>query len=342
VSCGAGLTNCSGACTNLQIDPAHCGGCTTVCDLPNAVEFCAASACGIATCNAGFADCNSLPGDGCERSITADAANCGACGNVCATGASCVAGHCVSTVTFNANGTGPNGTIQSFTVPSTGTYVIDAHGAHGGTRVAVGGRGARIVGTFALTAGTQLRILVGQMPPSNGGGGGTFVTRVDNSPLVVAGGGGGGWGGGPETQVASQNASLTTSGTRGDGSYGGAGGTGGGGGAGPTDASWPGSGGGGGLTGDGGRGPSAGAAPGGRSFINGGLGATGAGGSGGFGGGGGIGSGVNAGGGGGGYSGGGGSDTYDGGGGGSFNGGTSPSNSISNRPGDGVVTITGG
>jgi len=97
----------------------------------------------------------------------------------------------------NLNGqvTTTNG-IQSWTVPSTGAYNIKALGAQGGN---VGGLGAEISGNFTLTAGTVLKILVGQegqfiSSSSNnggGGGGGSFVTLNNNTPLLIAGGGGG-------------------------------------------------------------------------------------------------------------------------------------------------------
>ena len=89
--------------------------------------------------------------------------------------------------------------IQYWTVPKSGNYTIKAYGADAEARL--GGRGAIITGTFTLTVGEIIRILVGQRPDwystSNGGaGGGTFVVRApyntDSSILVIAGGGGGG------------------------------------------------------------------------------------------------------------------------------------------------------
>eukprot|EP00058_Branchiostoma_floridae_P005529 XP_002591017.1 hypothetical protein BRAFLDRAFT_69430 [Branchiostoma floridae] len=59
------------------------------------------------------------------------------------------------------------------------------------------GYGAMMKGTFNLTQGEVLKILVGQEGVkttggmSAGGGGGTFVTRLNNMPLIIAGGGGG-------------------------------------------------------------------------------------------------------------------------------------------------------
>ena len=92
--------------------------------------------------------------------------------------------------------------IQQWTVPYTGDYRIVAVGAAGGygTRSNSGqyrGRGARITGTFHLSKGETIKILVGQegginrVGPASGGGGGTFVVRGNNTPLIIAGGGGG-------------------------------------------------------------------------------------------------------------------------------------------------------
>jgi len=92
-----------------------------------------------------------------------------------------------------------SGGIQQWEVPSNGTYTIIAYGAQGGG--SVGGKGAKISGEFNLTAGTVLKILVGQkgltVNKEASGGGGTFVTvsphNTNASILVVAGGGGGSW-----------------------------------------------------------------------------------------------------------------------------------------------------
>ena len=94
--------------------------------------------------------------------------------------------------------------IQVWTVPATGNYTIVAKGASGGLGGSVTqARGAKITGTFSLTQGEKIMILVGQLggndSDSPGGGGGTFVVKgqtptnaVVNDILVIAGGGGGG------------------------------------------------------------------------------------------------------------------------------------------------------
>ena len=80
--------------------------------------------------------------------------------------------------------------IQYWTVPTTSIYSIEVYGAEGGDD---GGLGARMYGEFSLTAGTELKILVGQAGGSldglhGSGGGGTFVVyAADDSPLIIAG-----------------------------------------------------------------------------------------------------------------------------------------------------------
>ena len=92
--------------------------------------------------------------------------------------------------------------IQQWTVPYSGDYRIEAVGAAGGYDRGYysfwyRGRGARMIGTFSLSKGEILQILVGQEGGINnygygsGGGGGTFVVRGSNTSLIIAGGGGG-------------------------------------------------------------------------------------------------------------------------------------------------------
>lgn len=236
--------------------------------------------------------------------------------------------------------------IQQWTVPTTGTYKIEAYGAQGATDDSTIGRGASMIGNFSLTAGQTIWILVGQQGSGTpgvymnvGGGGGTFVATGaslgSSTPLIVAGGGGG-------TQICCNQAgsagSISTSGNAGMNSNttGGVGGTGGG--AGGIEQSSETSA----ASGFNGSGTSS------QSFLTGGLGAVGTpvGTDGGFGGGGAatVG-GYSKAGGGGGYSGGGSSggangQTFAGGGGGSFNSGTSPVNTAGANPGHGKVIIT--
>ena len=233
-----------------------------------------------------------------------------------------------------------SGTIQAYAVPSDGTFWIEAVGAEGGHNTNSGvapGKGAYLGGNFALTGGTQLKILAGQQPTAtsgNGGGGGSFVTLSDNTPLVVAGGGGGS---AQTTDSPDKDGQIGTTGGNGA-AGGGAGGTAGsGGGVGPSGFQ---SGAGGGLLTNGSDGWTGGT--GGAAFVNGGSGGTtNAPANGGFGGGG-SGSSYVVGGGGGGYSGGGSggnSSAGVGGGGGSYNSGTNQNNQAGANSGSGYVRV---
>lgn len=269
-------------------------------------------------------------------------------------------------VTFNYTGS-----IQTFTVPACVTSItIDARGAAGGG--SIGGLGARMVGTFTVTYGEQLNILVGEQGDPSigqgaGGGGGTFVADIFNNPLIVAGAGGG-----QGSSGAGNPGNITLTGSNGTQPIsGGIGGTNGGGGGGASDnGSCISGGGGGGFCGNGGE-ASNGGSPGnggvgcvdggngssgslcasgiGLSYLNGGAGGTGCsiGGcspvSGGYGGGGGTAGGGGAGG--GGYSGGGGGGWNSGtpsggGGGGSYNNGTNQNNTTGFQSGNGQVIIS--
>ena len=234
--------------------------------------------------------------------------------------------------------------IQYWTVPSTGTYRIEAEGARGAYPRG-GGYGARMRGDFSLEEGEVVRMVIGQTGQQGGhpwggtqgsGGGGTYVTRTphnsNGSILVVAGGGGAGTG----TPWSNQGGDSANTGTSGNGGGSGGGSSGNGGTSGNGGA-------GAGFFGDG-AGASGSDGQRARSRTNGSRGGYGPNswGSpryGGFGGAGGQGL---AGGGGGGYSGGGGgtwSSQLRGGGGGSRNNGSNQSNSRSNRGSHGVVNI---
>jgi hypothetical protein len=115
--------------------------------------------------------------------------------------------------------------IQEWTVPTSGYYSIEVAGASGGTNNRVGGKGAKMKGTFILIKGMVLAILVGQLGGvgntgySNcnaGGGGGTFVWgKTDITLPLIVGGGGGGGGASFCNATHGLNASTTTNGTGG-------------------------------------------------------------------------------------------------------------------------------
>jgi cysteine-rich repeat protein len=155
-----------------------------------------------------------------------------------------------------------NAGIQSWTVPATGTYRIEAWGAEGGTQqnYGAGGKGAHVRGDVALTKDDVIKVLVGQKGKTGtfydiGGGGGSFVVKAaGNVALIVAGGGGA-----PGNCGAGNIPAQNGKGADGNGNGGGSGNNGG----------WCGcggdGGGGGGFTTDG--------VSGGKSFLNGGKGA---------------------------------------------------------------------
>lgn len=254
------------------------------------------------------------------------------------------------TGTFLAGQVTSNLGIQEWTVPSSGSYKIEARGAQGAG--IEGGRGASMIGEFLLNGGDVIQVLVGQQGESFGsdmnigGGGGSFVYNLTTGSILVIAGGGG----------ASRAVYANTDGTSAidgqDGAFSGATVQGAGGinGQGGGGASCRGGGGAGWLS-DGAVGGCGGAAGnGGITFLAGGnggavLASTGA--EGGFGGGGsseGTNSAWTYAGGGGGYSGGGGASeantTARAGGGGSYNSGTNQVNSTGVQTGHGTVIIT--
>jgi hypothetical protein len=101
-------------------------------------------------------------------------------------------------VTINATHQG----IQEWTVPASGTFRVEVHGASTPEQTYSStyndrGLGAKMCGDISLLGGEKLIILVGQMAIQsefNGGGGGTFVakglTHLSADALIVAGGGG--------------------------------------------------------------------------------------------------------------------------------------------------------
>ena len=87
-NCNAGYADCNGNAAdgceaNLGSSTTNCGSCGTACTLANARAACSSGGCTIAACNAGFADCNGNPADGCEVDLTTTTSACGTCSNIC-------------------------------------------------------------------------------------------------------------------------------------------------------------------------------------------------------------------------------------------------------------------
>ena len=86
--CDAGWDNCdawndNGCEVNTDTDIANCGSCDNRCSFDNASANCLGGVCVMGACDLGWADCNFSEADGCEVDLTADADNCGNCGNRC-------------------------------------------------------------------------------------------------------------------------------------------------------------------------------------------------------------------------------------------------------------------
>ncbi|MFO0627329.1 MAG: hypothetical protein U0325_17090 [Polyangiales bacterium] len=103
VSCATGQSVCGAACADTQRSVANCGACNQVCEPPNAEPRCVAGACQVASCAAGFGDCDSNAANGCETALSS-VANCGRCNGACVTpnatpvcrAGSCAVGSCAA------------------------------------------------------------------------------------------------------------------------------------------------------------------------------------------------------------------------------------------------------
>jgi len=101
--CIDGFGNCDGdtqnGCERPTISVDNCGGCDIVCaPVANGSVGCIDGACGVATCDNGFGDCDGDPANGCETDVLSNVNDCGTCDNVCmfaTSAASCSAGFCV-------------------------------------------------------------------------------------------------------------------------------------------------------------------------------------------------------------------------------------------------------
>ncbi|MEZ4406291.1 MAG: hypothetical protein R3A52_07440, partial [Polyangiales bacterium] len=103
-ACEAGFADCDGEPSNgcevdTRGDVTNCGACGTSCALPNATSTCASGRCAVASCGAGFADCDGSATNGCEVDTATNVTHCGGCGMACAARpnaiAACAASACV-------------------------------------------------------------------------------------------------------------------------------------------------------------------------------------------------------------------------------------------------------
>jgi hypothetical protein len=76
-----GMTS-TGCEVNGALDVANCGRCGMACTLAAASEACVMGACAIASCDAGFGDCDMAAANGCETPLST-LTHCGRCGETC-------------------------------------------------------------------------------------------------------------------------------------------------------------------------------------------------------------------------------------------------------------------
>ena len=85
-NCDPGFGDCDGlvtnGCENTLDSLQDCGTCGTPCSRANATASCAGDVCHIASCDAGWGDCDGNDANGCEDSLDG-LVNCGTCGTPC-------------------------------------------------------------------------------------------------------------------------------------------------------------------------------------------------------------------------------------------------------------------
>ncbi|HEY3233620.1 MAG TPA: hypothetical protein VGJ84_02820 [Polyangiaceae bacterium] len=104
--CATGFADCNGLPTDgCEISTgsnlSNCGGCNNPCTAPQPLPanatgaMCEGGHCGLA-CSSGFADCDGLVANGCEKDVSTDLTNCGGCGKPCDVGQVCGNGGCTT------------------------------------------------------------------------------------------------------------------------------------------------------------------------------------------------------------------------------------------------------
>ena len=171
-ACTGALGNCDGdganGCeTDTATSPVHCGGCGRRCALPNATATCAAGACRVGACAAGFGDCDGDPANGCEAPLTT-LTHCGRCGNTCPTAGAtvtCAAGACTgacATGRGNCDGVLANGCEADLTADATncgacGMACVAGRRCSGGVCMATCAAGETPCGTSCVNVATNVR-----------------------------------------------------------------------------------------------------------------------------------------------------------------------------------------
>jgi hypothetical protein len=106
LECPSGTAECdddpSVVCeTNTDTDVNNCGACGTTCGAMNTTAIACSGGTCRPTCASGFGDCDYNSSNGCEKDVSSDASNCGACNLRCSTlgtaAVDCQKGACVDT-----------------------------------------------------------------------------------------------------------------------------------------------------------------------------------------------------------------------------------------------------
>jgi len=162
--CAAGRGECDAdaalACeTDVTSSLADCGFCDNMCSVANGSASCVASACAVASCRAGYGDCDNTVSNGCESALTTSTAHCGSCVTACINphgSASCVASACSPSCSSgygDCDTSRPNGCETSLdTVSNCGMCgrVCPANGGTPGCSAGLCTTTCDLTGTFAL------------------------------------------------------------------------------------------------------------------------------------------------------------------------------------------------
>lgn len=112
LACNGALTKCGDKCVDTKSDPANCGACAAGGDAGAGAcgtgQACVSGACTAACSGAAINVCGSKCVD-----FKADANNCGGCGNLCPTGATCSNGQCGCPVGQNVCTSGTSGSCAA-------------------------------------------------------------------------------------------------------------------------------------------------------------------------------------------------------------------------------------
>ncbi len=144
-TCANGWSDCDGVAangceTNTNSDNSNCGSCGELCSNPGGSASCSGGICQVG-CNAGRADCDGNPNNGCETNTTNNASHCGGCNNACLNAhgsTTCSGSQCLPTCSLgwgNCDGDGNNGcetNVQS-SVAHCGGCNLGCTNAHGST-----------------------------------------------------------------------------------------------------------------------------------------------------------------------------------------------------------------